>query len=379
MLRGLRHHLFTTPTRCVKLFRDLRLAVHQYETNWLRLLRRLVYLQTRCGFHPGEALQDGLLDMQIPESALAATLSKRTLVKLQARVNPSRFDCLTEDKAIFYAYCGALGLPIPRLFGVVTHPAGFSVGGHPLRDDTEWEAFIAGLPDEFVVKPSEGVYGRGVEIFRRNDLGFAGSSSGQHSKENMRTAFFTDPGYSRFVIQERLCAHPAIEELSGSSCLQTARIVTDVDEQGTCRVAFAVLRIITGDLVTDNFDGGRSRNLLSYVDLSDGTLESAFRTAADGIGMERLSLHPRTSVRFKDFRVPDWEAACALVLRAAPLFPPMRTLGWDIGFTPEGPRIIEANRRWDPLNIIAMYTQKPDLIERVAAFLADLRHAPRRS
>jgi hypothetical protein len=378
MQRHFRNKVLSLPGRCATLFSELKLAVRLYRTDWVTLLRRLAYLRSHCGLHPREAMRDGLLDMQLPKSALAATISKRAMVELQGRVNPSQFDCLTEDKAIFYAYCGALGLPIPRQFGVATRPVGHSAEGQPLRNTEEWQGFVAELPDEFVVKPSQGVYGRGVEVFRREGSDFIGSSSGRHLKQDMDTAFFTDPRYSSFVIQERLYAHPALQELSGTPCIQTVRIVTDVDELGTVRIVFAVLRIITGELVIDNFDGGRTGNLLSCVELSGGTLDFALGVPLSGIGIVQVSHHPKTGVSFRDFRLPDWEATCALAKRAAILFLPLRTLGWDIALTLGGPRIIEANKRWDPCNELALHAHKPAMIEGIVALIGQLRKAPRR-
>jgi hypothetical protein len=378
MLKRLCDRWFGVLDRLVKLVVDLNLAVRQYQTSWIKLLRRLAYLKCHGGFRPREALQDGLLDMRVPESALAATVAKRTLVELQARVNPGRFVCLTEDKAIFYAYCGALGLPVPRLFGVVTRPASFSATGQPLCDPADWRSFVASLPDQFVVKPSQGVYGRGVEIFRRDEGGFTGSLSGRHAAETMNNAFFTDARYSRFVVQERLRTHQRLQELSGTPYLQTVRMVTHVDDQGVCRVSCAFLRIITGEAVVDNFDGGRYGNLLSLVELSSGTLEIAVGAAPDGIGIVRIPQHPRTGILFQDFRLPDWEAACALVTRAAILFLPMRTLGWDIALTSDGPRIVEANEQWDPCNELIANTEKSAMRERLVELLTKLRRASHR-
>jgi hypothetical protein len=44
--------------------------------------------------------------------------------------------------------------------------------------------------------------------------------------------------------------------------------------------------------------------------------------------------------------LPEWGAACALVLAACPAFLPVRALGWDVALTPEGPVVIEANTRF---------------------------------
>ena len=104
---------FALPGRCVQLLSDLKPVAVFYRTNRAMLLGRLARLYLRGGFSPREAIQNGLLDRSLPEATLAATVSKRSLVELQARVNPGDYDCLTEDKAVFYAYVAPLAFPSP--------------------------------------------------------------------------------------------------------------------------------------------------------------------------------------------------------------------------------------------------------------------------
>ena len=47
-------------------------------------------------------------------------------------------------------------------------------------------------------------------------------------------------------------------------------------------------------------------------------------------------------------KLPCWEEICDLAVSVAPHFLPMRSIGWDIALTPEGPKIVEGNARWDP-------------------------------
>jgi hypothetical protein len=366
------------PGRSRRLLSDLRLWAQIYDTNCIMLAGRLAHLRLRGGFSPREAFEEGLLDRSIAKSTLALTVSKRSLVELQARVNPKEYDCLTEDKNLFSAYCHALGLPTPRLLGVAARPVGFSADGSPLRDAADWRSFVSELPDEFVVKPSRGVYGWGVEIFQRVDGGFAGSASGHHSNEGLIDFLFTDPRYSSFVIQERLHAHPAMTDLSGTPYLQTVRMVTDVDEHGICRIVFAAARIIASEVVVDNYAKGHNGNLIGFVDLAEGTLDFLVGPGPGGIGTEIVRKHPRTGRDFQGFRLPDWEAACALAKRAALLFQPMRTLGWDIALCLDGPRIVEANKRWDPLNFLVVKGQIPARTEELARLLVKLRSFTRR-
>ena len=40
---------------------------------------------------------------------------------------------------------------------------------------------------------------------------------------------------------------------------------------------------------------------------------------------------------------------CSVNERAARAFAPLRTIGWDVAITPDGPSLIEGNVTWDPL------------------------------
>ncbi len=78
----------------------------------------------------------------------------------------------------------------------------------------------------------------------------------------------------------------------------------------------------------------------------DGTLGMPLRLRASGFGLERTPRHPRTGVALEGFPVPGWDAAQALARDAGRAFAPLRTIGWDIAPTPEGPALIEANAWW---------------------------------
>ena len=132
--------LIPIPWRIAMLLIDLRKCIRRYGTNWPWLLRRLAFLHKIGGFHPREALGDGLLDPMVTETALIGTISRRDLERMQDRVNPLRMECLTEDKVVFYAIAPLWGclyhvnwelspaMPASRWIGVLslTPP----IGGH---------------------------------------------------------------------------------------------------------------------------------------------------------------------------------------------------------------------------------------------------------
>jgi hypothetical protein len=139
--------------------------------------------------------------------------------------------------------------------------------------------------------------------------------------------------------------------LTGSEALQSARLVTYVDWQGKAHVMAAAVRLITGEAVIDNIDWGRTGNVALQLDPQSGGAWQAMAFVHEGrvIRWVAPQKHPRLGEAARDFRLPDWDLAVDLVKTAAHRFLPLRTLGWDVALTPSGPRIVEANYRWDPM------------------------------
>ena len=53
--------------------------------------------------------------------------------------------------------------------------------------------------------------------------------------------------------------------------------------------------------------------------------------------------HPATGTPIKGFKFPYWNEALEMCKEAAKVVPQMAYVGWDVGFTPEGPLFVEAN------------------------------------
>jgi hypothetical protein len=76
--------------------------------------------------------------------------------------------------------------------------------------------------------------------------------------------------------------------------------------------------------------------------------------------MRVFSAHPKTGIPFATVRLPHWPAARLLVCRAALVFAPIRTVGWDVALTTEGPVLVEGNVWWDPPNESVVGPRGPD-------------------
>ena len=315
--------------------------------------------QARISAH--EAIGCGLLNPQVPADAEAECISKPRLIAQQRRYNPLGWVCLTEDKSVFYAYCASVGLAVPAMYAVFDVPNGWSSTGEILRERKDWERFFDdGLPDEFIVKPVEGVYGHAVNAYKRTAGGFLDTSGVNYTASTLYEALRTDGPYRRFVIQERLRNHVDLERLSGTAAVQCARLVTWLRTNGDVEIYLTFFKIIVGASVTDNYDYGRTGNLKANISVKDGTLGPAIGGAPGGVEFRIVATHPKTGISFLNFKLPYWHDAQQLVCRAARLFSPLRTIGWDVALTPLGPILLEGNVWWDPSNDLVIGPQAAD-------------------
>jgi len=160
----------------------------------------------------------------------------------------------------------------------------------------------------------------------------------------------TSSPFESFVLQERISPHPALEKLSGLPTLQCLRLNTLVEGVGHPQIQFAELKIAVSGGVVDNIHLGRTGNLTAEVALADGRLGPGIRASLERLSAESFRRRPSTDAEIVGTKVPHWEEACDLVREASLRFLPLRSLGWDVGISPTGPILVEANMWWGPSN-----------------------------
>lgn len=317
----------------------------------LPLARRAAHLLGPRRFGLEEAYTLGLLDPRVPDDLVDASVSKRELIALQARLNPNEFWYLTEDKAVFYRLAEAVGVRVPALLAVLCETGpGWSATGEPLARADDWERLFAeGLPDTFVVKPARGYHGLDVRVIERRDgllhqLGGEAITPAQLARD-----LVADRRFHIHVVQERITNAPEVP--GARSAVQTARISTLVERDGTVRPLNAFFRSALEGNVIDNFRHGTTGNLVAPLDPASGTVLGLTAVGDDGV-LREVDPPPGTGAPAPGTRLPMWDECLALVRSAAPHFLPMRTLGWDVAVTPQGPTIVEANMWWDPVGSV---------------------------
>jgi len=342
-----RWEIWSYPRLLLRLLRDLRGVARQFETSYLRVLAHVAHFCWRYDLGPREVVFFGLADPDLPREASEGSLGKRGKLALQRRLNPRLWECLVEDKAVFHAFCEHNGIAAPRVYGTLRVRPG-EEGRARAADD--WRAILERVPEQFVVKPAQGVYGEGIALYHRNGDAWADEAGRSLDGGDMLTRMLALEKYDCFLAQERVHNHPDLARLSGTSALQTVRLETVIVEEGRVELFAPRLKLIGGDSSVDNYHGGQTGNLTAVVALDTGVLGPVYGPSGDGtcplpVPVDR---HPRTGHLLTGFRVPLWEKTKRLLCDVAPLFLPLRTLGWDVGITPGGPVIIEANVQADP-------------------------------
>lgn len=328
--------------------RRIRAAENKYRGGPIWTARRFRHLYWAEKFSPDEIFLLGLLDPAITAAELEDYVSKERLLRVQQLLNPGTHTRLTEDKLAFHERCCRRGFPNTVVLAVCGMAETNVDHIWRIGDRSEWSRFLENLSGEFILKPVKGVHGVGIMRIRVTASGiFDHHGQARNSDDLMRSMEVT--GYRAWLVQENLRAHPDLAKVSGTSALQTVRAATYVDRHGQASLLAAWLRVIGGSSVFDNFNFGRAGNLVGRIALDSGRVEIAFGSSRDGLGLVKVIEHPVTGATLQGFPIPYWEQLRTVVLDAAKAFLPLRTIGWDIGITANGPVLVEGNVTWDPL------------------------------
>lgn len=153
------------------------------------------------------------------------------------------------------------------------------------------------------------------------------------------TKIYTEIKKTGFLFQETIKQHTELNKLN-PSCLNTIRFDTFIDKNGNIDIISSYLRMSINNSYVDNASQG---GCFVGINLSNGKLKKMGFTNFSQSGVELLTSHPVTKVKFENFRIPFFEKAKDLVLQAAGYIPGLRLIGWDVGIGESGPILIEGN------------------------------------
>ncbi len=336
-------------TRTLDAIKVSRRIAPLYSPLLWRMVRRANKLYRTRRFAPIEAFRLGLLHPQCPCGAEAGFVSRWEMTKVQKALNPESLEYMLKDKGVFYRHCISHGLPIPKLYALIMPGgAGWCADGSSPTSRQEWaNRFSSTLPNEFIIKPIRGTVAEGFDILTRCDGGFRDTKGRRWTADALAERLLQKTSGDGWVLQERLKSHPDICRLSGVEYLQCIRIVTLIDKQGNCRIILGEMRMIVDERISDNEMVDMSGSTELPINLTDGRTGAGIHITGDGLGPHTYTHHPKTHLPLVGFQVPRWNQACELVSKAAIVFLPIRTIGWDVAVTPEGLYLVEGNIWWN--------------------------------
>ena len=173
-----------------------------------------------------------------------------------------------------------------------------------------------------IVKPCDGKLGKGIfKIYKDAD----------HKDDR---ALYESCVKDRMLVEQCI---ESCEELKAfhPQSLNTIRVVTVGNKDKAC-VFSGVLRTGVGNSVVDNSHAG---GVSAQINVKEGIIES---DGADTKG-NRFESHPDSGIRFKGFKIPQWDTIVTTCCEAAKLAGNPMT-GWDVVINSQGDvEFIEAN------------------------------------
>ncbi len=338
-----------------KFSRQIHQARSYGKSTSLRRVFSMGMLGVRFGFSPLEYyLYDFDCEYTTRKSRLGFISNDRIIRIFRKKLNSRSWIPLLENKLLFFLFYSQFNVPVVKIHGFYHPHGGYALDGTLFHDSKELKTWIRtrGFPN-LVVKPVGSLGGKGIMVFdefasadalRCNDgktytlddiIDFM-------NKDIMKRQRKEDP-CSGYLIEEKIIQDPVMNVLSGAS-LNSVRIATLKTREGDIRLDFAMLRVGKKGSLTDNLHQG---GYVVNIDLADGSLDErtfGYR-GKEGPWVEEKQVRVRDL--FKHGKVPCWADMAALARRAAAFSPELRTVGWDIALTGDGPVLMEGNDNWD--------------------------------
>ncbi|MEQ8802216.1 sugar-transfer associated ATP-grasp domain-containing protein [Haliea sp.] len=298
--------------------------------------------KARLVFRLGPRMHAMLGMAGVPQSEWKHFQQEKDLEVVLQQLNPAAKRSVADNKILFSRHCEAYGLA--HIQTIFHDPLEHSLSDDELRED--FCRCIGSAPDALFFKLMGGAHGYGAFSAERSNTiwsycGETGTTGDLYEFCRKRQ------GASRgWLVQPVVNTHSRLQEVSSCRALSTARLLTCMTPEGPALLT-AVLKLARGLNETDNFDMGRGGNMVAQIDIASGRLGPAKGSLSkDFPCIISFAVDPDTGHHVAGRLVPFWEETKALVLRAQSTLPELKSLGWDVAITDEGPFVVETNSNY---------------------------------
>jgi len=244
---------------------------------------------------------------------------------------------LVNDKYLFHCLCRYHGIPVPEVYGIYSDGS-VKADGSTLSDLMDRHGL-----ERVILKPVQGMQGKGICFVVRD-----GQGTKMEPVQGQGTAAGRVDGQrEEFIVQEVVRQHPVMSRIN-PHCLNTIRLITLLTRDNEVKFLAAMLRTGSGTAPVDNFSLG---GIVIKVDIATGRLRGP--GFLKGKCAQQVARHPLTGVVFEGLEMPHWNELKESVTEAQKVFSELKSVGWDLAVTPDGPVIIEGNVEWGTTGIQA--------------------------
>ncbi len=245
------------------------------------------------------------------------------------RRNPRASIPIVDDKLMMAELCARIGIPTPRILGVIESHADLESLPEMLADHSD-----------FVVKPARGAGGRGILVVLSRQGNRFRAANGRwidlyglraHASDALTGAFSLRGLADRVLVQRRVRTHPIFAPIAPRGVADIRIIVYRFEP------AMAMLRLPT--LASNGRANLHQGGIGVGVDLQTGrTHHALFRDKS-------IDRHPDTGQPILDWTIPQWPTIIDMARKTARAVG-LGMVGIDIVIDEnEGPLLLEANAR----------------------------------
>lgn len=244
---------------------------------------------------------------------------------------------ITHDKFIFGKFCDSLGIPSPKVFGIINYNKiwwiGFGKGEYEAL-----ESLLSFSKLDAFVKEISGELGKWSFILQVIKPGFFLINGNESNIEELKRLI----SKGRYLIQERIIQHHKLALINPYS-VNTIRMETYLDNEGNVTILDALIRFGTQKRIVDNCGQG---GFCANIDLETGIINN-IGYYKPGFGTIVKEKHPDSNENFAGITIPHFRLAVNMAKKLHKAIYGLPSMGWDIAITEEGPVFLEAGEDWE--------------------------------
>lgn len=257
-------------------------------------------------------------------------------------LNPKQYACLARNKFLTYCLLNHSNIPTSELY--VYYNPEQSVMTEMLAYDYDSVRFILETKKvvSCVVKPaSDSAHGIGVFVCK--NVIFSDNDCMLVKQDGMQLSLKTVLGKIPLLF-ESVISQTEQFSLFNSSSVNTVRFMTALYPNGEVKIITTFAKIGRAGSDVDNAGGGG--NVDCAIDVETGRIYNVIEFGS-WQDIQKISCHPDSGVQMDGIIVNDWQYIKSKVLEFQARIPYLKTIGWDVAITDNGPVIVEINNWWD--------------------------------